>query len=69
MAYGYSDYHAQMAIYLLRDIPTELWHRVKVRAAIDGQTLRQVLLNALEQYAKAVRLDPVTKRRRNVKRQ
>ena len=58
-----------MASYLLRDIPDELWHRVKVRAAMDGLTMRQVLLDALEEYAKDVRLDPVTKRRRNIKRQ
>ncbi len=58
-----------MSIYLLRDIPDNLWHRVKVRAAMDGRTMRQVLLDALEQYAKDVRLDPVTRKRRNVKRQ
>ena len=57
-----------MSIYLLRDIPDELWHRVKVRAAIDGQTIRQVLLDALERYAKDVRLDPATRRKRYVKR-
>jgi hypothetical protein len=50
-----------MATYLFRNIPDELWHRVKVRAAIDGQTMRQVLLDALEQYAKDVRLGTVLK--------
>lgn len=36
--------------YLLRNIPDELWIRVKKRAARDGHHLRFVILKLLEQY-------------------
>ena len=68
MDIDYQDF--TMSVYLLRDIPDNLWHGVKVRAAIDGRTMRQVLLDASEQDAKDVRLvDPAIRKRRNVKRQ
>lgn len=41
-----------MKFYLLRDIPDELWIRVKRRAAKDGQNLRFIVLKLLEYFAK-----------------
>lgn len=41
-----------MKFYLLRDIPDELWIRVKKRAAKDGRNLRVIVLRLLEYYAK-----------------
>lgn len=37
--------------YLLRNIPDDLWVRVKRRAAKDGHALRFVILKLLERYA------------------
>lgn len=36
--------------YLLRDIPQELWHRVKMRATAEGISIRDMLLQALRSY-------------------
>lgn len=40
-----------MKFYLLRDIPDDLWIRVKRRAAKDGHNLRWIVLRLLEYYA------------------
>lgn len=41
-----------MKFYLVRDIPDDLWVRVKRRAARDGRNLRFIVLRLLESYAK-----------------
>ena len=38
--------------YLLRDIPEELWNRAKHRAIDDGDSLRDLILKAVESYLK-----------------
>lgn len=43
-----------MKTYILRDIPPALWRRVKSRAAMDGLTLRAVLIRLLETYAAGI---------------
>lgn len=40
-----------MKFYLLRDIPDDLWVRVKRRAAKEGRNLRYVILRLLGLYA------------------
>lgn len=37
--------------YLLRNIPDDLWVRVKQRAAKEGHPLRFIILKLLERYA------------------
>lgn len=39
-------------VYLLRDIPEDLWNRVKARTSTDGRTLRGLMLWLLTKYAK-----------------
>ena len=36
--------------YLLRNIPDDLWIRVKQRAALEGHPLRFILVALLERY-------------------
>ncbi len=36
--------------YLLRDIPAELWQRVKHRAVDDGDSLRDLVIKSLYKY-------------------
>lgn len=36
--------------YLFRDIPDDLWRKVKSKAALNGESLRDVLLRLLRQY-------------------
>lgn len=36
--------------YLLRDLPEDLWQRVKHRAVDDGDSLRDLILKALHAY-------------------
>jgi plasmid stability protein len=38
--------------YLLRDVADDLWKHVKVRAAKDGLSIRQVIISLLVYYAK-----------------
>ena len=40
-----------MTTYLLRNVPTDLWRRVKAKAALRGESVRDVLLRLLRQYA------------------
>jgi len=37
--------------YLLRDIPDDLWRRVKSRAALRGESVRTAVLRMLSEYA------------------
>jgi len=37
--------------YPLRNIPDDLWHRVKVRAMIDKVSVRDVIIAGLRRYA------------------
>lgn len=41
----------QVTDYTLRTIPEGLWREVKVRAAQEGRTVREVILGLLERYA------------------
>ena len=38
--------------YLLRDVADDLWKRVKVRAAKDGLSIREIVIRLLTHYAK-----------------
>jgi plasmid stability protein len=38
--------------YLLRNIPDDLWVRVRQRAASEGRSLRFVILKLLEHYVR-----------------
>jgi hypothetical protein len=40
-----------MPSYLVRNIPLELWARVKTRAADEGRPLRWLIIRFLELYA------------------
>lgn len=40
-----------MPSYLLRNVPVELWDRVKARASADGRNLRGLILWLLTKYA------------------
>ena len=40
-----------MDAYPLRNIPDDLWHRVKVRAMTDQVSVREVILSGLRRYA------------------
>ena len=42
-----------MTSYLLRGIPTDLWRKVKAKAALRGESLRDVILRLLSEYAKS----------------
>ncbi len=39
------------ASYTLRDIPDDVWHRVKVRAQIERRSLKSLILEWLQSYA------------------
>ncbi len=36
---------------LLRNVPEELVRRVKSKAALEGRTMREIVIGAFEQYA------------------
>ena len=38
--------------YHLRDIPVALWRKVKMKAASDGVTIRQVLFKLLTEWVR-----------------
>jgi hypothetical protein len=40
-----------MSAYILRDIDTDLWARVKERATREGRSLRGLILWLLQRYA------------------
>ena len=59
---------AKKTNYLLRDIPTDLQREVKTAAAERGESVRDVLVRALERYAATARnrrLREHTKRMQN----
>jgi len=37
--------------YLIRDVPVTLWRTAKARAALEGVSMRDVLIAGLEDYA------------------
>jgi hypothetical protein len=39
-----------MPSYILRDIPADLWRQVKVEAATEGVSVREVILRGLKGY-------------------
>lgn len=39
-----------MSSYILRNIPVDLWARVKARSEADGLPLRQIILLLLQHY-------------------
>lgn len=39
--------------YLLRDIPDDLWRKVKAKAAMKGDSMRDVILRLLTNYVKS----------------
>lgn len=39
--------------YLLRDVPDDLWRKVKAKAALKGDSIRDVLVRFLTQYVKS----------------
>jgi plasmid stability protein len=41
-----------MMTYLLRNVPSDLWKAVKVRAAQRGETIREAIVRLLRVYAK-----------------
>jgi hypothetical protein len=41
-----------MTSYILRGIPADLWRKVKAKAALDGLSVREVILRMLKEYAK-----------------
>lgn len=41
-----------MGSYILRDIPPDLWRKVKATAALQGVTVREAILRLLKEYAK-----------------
>jgi hypothetical protein len=41
-----------MPDYLLRDVPDDLWRKVKAAAALKGESVRDVLLRLLRDYVK-----------------
>jgi hypothetical protein len=43
---------ATVTNYILRGIPADLWRKVKAKAALDGLSVREVILRMLHDYAK-----------------
>jgi hypothetical protein len=41
-----------MTAYLLRDIPPDFWRKVKVKAALRGESIRDVILRLLRDFVK-----------------
>lgn len=52
MRIDYYDNQSMSTTYLLRDVADDLWKRVKVRAARDEMSIRDVLIRLLTYYAK-----------------
>jgi hypothetical protein len=38
--------------YFLRNVENSLWRQVKARAALEGKDIREVIIEALENYVK-----------------
>lgn len=41
-----------MTSYLLRAIPADLWRKVKAKAAMEGVSVRELLLRWLKEYVR-----------------
>lgn len=39
--------------YLLRDVPDDLWRKLKAKAALKGESMRDVLLRLVTNYVKS----------------
>lgn len=39
----------KLGAYTIRNIPPKLWREVKILAAREGESIRQLILNALEE--------------------
>ena len=39
--------------YLFRDVPDDLWRKLKSKAALKGESIRDVLLRLVTQYVKS----------------
>jgi hypothetical protein len=50
-----SDWRYQVATINLRDVPEDLHRKAKARAAMEGVTLKQLILRLLEEYLDGVR--------------
>jgi len=37
---------------VVREVPVDLWRQLKIRAAVNGETLQATVTKALEQYLK-----------------
>jgi len=44
---------SKAAAVTVREIPVELWRRVKIKAAVDGDTVQVAVTKALQQYVSA----------------
>lgn len=42
-----------MTNYLLRDVDPDLWRKLKAKAALKGESIRDVITRALVAYVKA----------------
>jgi predicted DNA binding CopG/RHH family protein len=49
-----NDWRYQVATINLRDVPDDLHRRAKARAAMEGVTLKQLILRLLEEYLAGV---------------
>jgi plasmid stability protein len=43
----------QTSAVTVRDIPVDLWRQLKIKAAIDGDTLQKAVTKALAKYVEA----------------
>jgi hypothetical protein len=41
----------ETTVYLLRDIPRDVWRRARSRAVLEGRSMREVLIELLDQWA------------------
>ncbi len=42
-----------MSTYLLRNIPDDLWRRVKAQAALEKITIRDMIVNQVEEWVES----------------
>jgi plasmid stability protein len=46
-----------MKAYPLRNVPADLWRAVKIRAAQEGRSIREIIIDALRQYVAQTKED------------
>ena len=44
------DYLYGVNAYFLREVPSDLWRKVKAKAALEGVTVREVIIRLLREY-------------------